>query len=60
MEQATPNCRNVDPAALAAVLSTLVQHAPAAAATEALDRIRANVDERDWARLMAAIAPLPV
>jgi hypothetical protein len=60
MEQPAFNCRNADPVALAAILSTLIQHAPAAATAQALALARASVDERDWARVMAAIAPLPV
>lgn len=44
---------------LAVVLSTLVQHVPAAVAAEALDLVRPRLDEGDWAWLMAAIAPIP-
>jgi hypothetical protein len=60
MERAMSDCRSADPVALAAILSTLIQHAPAAATTQALALARASVDDRDWARVMAAIAPLPV
>jgi hypothetical protein len=60
MDQSTFTCGNADPVALAAILSTLIQHAPAAATIQALELARASVDDRDWARVMAAIAPLPV
>ena len=60
MQQATVSYRGVDPAALAAIITALVQHAPAAATTQALELVRAGVDDRDWDRLMAAIAPLPI
>ena len=59
MQNATVSC-SIDAAAFAAIITALVQHAPAAATTQALELVRANVDDRDWDRLMAAIAPLPV
>jgi len=60
MNQATVTCGTADPAAVATILSLLVQRAPAAATTQALEVVLASFSDRDWARLMAAIAPLPV
>jgi hypothetical protein len=60
MELTPVSCRNADPVALAVALSALIQHAPAAATARTLEMIRARVDDREWTRLMAAIAPLPL
>jgi hypothetical protein len=51
--------RPIDPAAFAAALSVLLQHMSAAARPRALARVRPYLEERDWERLMDAIAPVP-
>jgi hypothetical protein len=60
MELAPVSCSTDDPAALAAVLSVLVPHAPATATAQAPEFVRAGVGDREWTPLMAAIEPLPV
>ena len=51
--------RQIDPAALAAALSVLLQHTPPPARSRALAKVRPYFEERDWTRLMDAIAPMP-
>jgi len=60
MERTIPNDRQIDPSVFAAALSVLLEHTPHPARERALAQARPYVDERDWARLMAAIAPLPL
>jgi hypothetical protein len=60
MDQALSACGGADPVAVAGVLSVLLQNAPPAATAQALELIRPRLDDREWAQLMAAIAPLPV
>jgi len=60
MERMISNDRQIDPAVFAAALSVLLEHTPPAAREGALAKARPYVDERDWTRLMAAIAPLPL
>ena len=58
MERMIPNERQIDPAVFAAALSVLLEHTPPSSRERALAKARPYVDERDWTRLMAAIAPL--
>jgi hypothetical protein len=60
MELDMLDCDSADPIAVAGLLTLLLQHAPAGATTQALDLVRPRLDDRDWAQVMAAIAPLPV
>ena len=60
MERMISNDRQIDPSVFAAALSVLLEHPPPAVRERALAKARPYVDERDWTRLMAAIAPLPL
>jgi hypothetical protein len=46
--------------AVAGLLTMLLEHAPAPATTQALEMVRPRLDDRDWAQVLAAIAPIPV
>jgi hypothetical protein len=60
MEIEMLDCDSADPIAVAGLLTMLLQHAPTGATTQALDMVRPQLDDRDWAQVMAAIAPVPV
>jgi hypothetical protein len=51
---------SADPIAVAGLLTMLLEHAPVPATEQALEMVRPRFDERAWAQVMAAIAPLPV
>lgn len=60
MEHAALDLDSADPVAVAGLLTMLLEHAPAPATTQALEMVRPRFDDRDWAQVMAAIAPVPV
>ncbi len=51
---------SADPIAVAGLLTLLLEGRPAASRAQACARVRPGLDERDLARVMAAIAPAPV
>jgi len=60
MEHAALDFDSADPVAVAGLLTMLLEHAPAPATTQALEMVRPRFDDRDWAQVLAAIAPIPV
>jgi hypothetical protein len=60
MEHVAIDLDSADPVAVAGLLTLLLEHAPAPATTQAIEMVRPRFDDRDWSRVMAAIAPVPV
>lgn len=60
MEQSELDLDSADPVAVAGLLTLLLEHAPVPAMAQALEMVRPRFDDRDWAQVMAAIAPVQV
>ncbi len=60
MEHLEHDFDSADPVAVAGLLTLLLERAPDPATARAPETVRPGIDNRDWARVMAAIAPVPV